>query len=271
MIFVGSRFLPGAVDASSPCPRVDSKSLASVVLRPPAVRGMRRGMTETASDQTALVGNIKVTRWDWINQALETLLSNGVESVRILPLGQKLCVSRSSFYWYFRDRQDLLDQLLEYWRNMNTKAIVERANRPSDTIVQGLFNVFECWADERIFDPRLDFAIREWARRSEDVRRVVDLADTDRVNAIRDLYIRHGYEPVDAFVRARVLYFMQIGYYVLDVKEPLETRLSYSAGYLRSFTGLEPSRDDIARFHDFAGRAARRNSEGKAKVTRAVE
>jgi AcrR family transcriptional regulator len=228
-------------------------------------------MTKTAPAQTAPVGNIKVTRWDWINEALATLLSDGVESVRIQPLGQKLCVSRSSFYWYFRDRQDLLDQLLEYWRNMNTKAIVERANRPSDTIVQGLLNVFECWADESVFDPRLDFAIREWARRSDDVRRVIDLADAGRVGAIRDLYIRHGYEPVDAFIRARVLYFMQIGYYVLDVKEPVETRLSYSAGYLRSFTGQEPSRDDIARFHDFARRAARRNSVGKTKVARAVK
>jgi AcrR family transcriptional regulator len=228
-----------------------------IALRGHAGRGMRQDMAETAPNQTLLAGNIKVTRADWINLALEALLSDGVESVRILPLGQKLGVSRSSFYWYFKSRQDLLDQLLEHWRNTNTRGIIERANRPSATIVQGLLSVFECWADESIFNPRLDFAIREWARRSDDVRRVIDMADTDRVAAIRDLYIRHSYEPIDAFIRARVLYFMQIGYYVLDVKEPVETRLSYSSSYLRSFTGQEPSRDDLARFHDFALNAAR--------------
>ena len=58
-------------------------------------------------------GNIKVTRADWINLALQTLISDGIESVRVLTLGQKLGVSRSSFYWYFESRQDLLDQLGE--------------------------------------------------------------------------------------------------------------------------------------------------------------
>jgi AcrR family transcriptional regulator len=196
-------------------------------------------------------GNIKVTRWDWISLALQTLISDGIESVRVLPLGQKLGVSRSSFYWYFDSRQDLLDQLLAHWRDTNTKAIVERAQRPAESIIIGVMNVFECWADERLFDPRLDFAIREWARRSEDVRRAIDLADNDRLGAIRDMYRRHGYGEEDAFIRARVLYYMQIGYYVLDLKEPVEARVSHLAAYLRSFTGQEPSDADVAHFMRF--------------------
>ncbi|MGX5804562.1 TetR/AcrR family transcriptional regulator [Bradyrhizobium sp. Arg314] len=196
-------------------------------------------------------GNFKVTRADWINLALQTLISDGIESVRVLTLGQKLGVSRSSFYWYFESRQDLLDQLLKHWQDTNTKAIVERARRPAETIIMGVMNVFECWADERLFDPRLDFAIREWARRSADVRRVIDRADEERLLAIRDMYRRHGYDGEDAFIRARVLYYMQIGYYVLDLKEPVEARVSHLAAYLRSFTGLEPSEADVAHFMRF--------------------
>jgi AcrR family transcriptional regulator len=209
-------------------------------------------MTDTKQGEPTLVGNIKATRQDWINLALEALVSEGVESVRILPFAQTLGVSRSSFYWYFKSRQDLLDQLLDHWRNTNTRAIIERAERPAATIVRGLLNVFECWADESLFNPRLDFAIREWARRSEAVRQAIDAADAARLAAIRDLYMRHGFEADDAFIRARVLYFMQIGYYVLDVKEPLETRLGYAAAYLRSFTGQEPSKVDIEHFSAFA-------------------
>ncbi|TIV74578.1 MAG: TetR/AcrR family transcriptional regulator, partial [Mesorhizobium sp.] len=174
-----------------------------------------------------------------------------IESVRVLTLGQKLGVSRSSFYWYFESRQDLLDQLLKHWHETNTTAIVERARRPADTIIMGVMNVFECWADERLFDPRLDFAVREWARRSDDVRRMIDKADEERLLAIRDMYRRHGYESEDAFIRARVLYYMQIGYYVLDLKEPVEARVSHLAAYLRSFTGLEPSEADVAHFMRF--------------------
>ncbi|MEW6633678.1 MAG: TetR/AcrR family transcriptional regulator [Pseudomonadota bacterium] len=206
-------------------------------------------MTSPRDEQTA--GNIKVTRRDWIDLALRTLISDGIGSVRVLTLGQKLGVSRSSFYWYFNSRQDLLDNLLAHWHDTNTTAIIERARRPSETIIMGVMNVFECWADERLFDPRLDFAIREWARRSDDVRRMIDKADDDRLTAIRDMYRRHGYDDEDAFIRARVLYYMQIGYYVLDLKEPVEARVSHLAAYLRSFTGLEPSEADVAHFMRF--------------------
>lgn len=208
-------------------------------------------MTMTAPQAEPTPGNIKVTRSDWINMALETLISDGIGNVRVLTLGQKLGVSRSSFYWYFNSRQDLLDQLLKHWHDTNTTAIVERARRPAETIIMGVMNVFECWADERLFDPRLDFAVREWARRSADVRRMIDQADDDRLTAIRDMYRRHGYDDEDAFIRARVLYYMQIGYYVLDLKEPVEARVSHLAAYLRSFTGLEPSEADVAHFMRF--------------------
>ena len=209
-------------------------------------------MRRKPHSQPPPVGNVKATRSDWIELAMETLVWDGVESVRILPLAQKLGVSRSSFYWYFRDRQDLLDQLLSFWRDKNTKGIVERARRPAPTIVRSILNVFECWADENIFDPKLDFAIREWARRTPEVHQAVTQADNARVEAIRDLYARFGFSEEDAFIRARVLYYMQIGYYVLDVREPTEVRVSYASAYLRSFTGEDPSPADLSDFRDFA-------------------
>lgn len=195
-----------------------------------------------------------MTKADWIQLALKWLLSDGIEQVKVLPLSEKLGVSRSSFYWYFSSRQDLLDQLLAHWRNTNTLAIIERAQRPSDTIIRAVLNVFECWADEKLFSPRLDFAVREWARRSTEVRQAIHAADDDRVNAIKDMYVRHGYDAEEALIRARVLYFMQIGFYVLEVKEPMEVKLGHLVAYLKSFTGLQPSDADVADFGVFVRR-----------------
>ncbi|TPI96030.1 TetR/AcrR family transcriptional regulator [Mesorhizobium sp. B2-8-1] len=204
--------------------------------------------TDTTTQRAGATGNIKVTREDWLKLALETLISDGVESVRVQTLGQKLNVSRSSFYWYFKSRQDLLDQLLDYWRQTNTRFIVERAARPSATVIRGVMSIFECWVDEKLFDPQLDFAIRAWARRSPAIRRALDEADEERVDAIRDMFRRHGYDEEDAFVRARVLYFMQIGYYSLELDEPMSSRLPHVASYLRSFTGQEPTAQDVEDF-----------------------
>lgn len=190
----------------------------------------------------------KASREDWLQAALDSLIAEGVEQVRILPLAKALSVSRSSFYWYFKHRQDLLDQLLKRWREKNTQSIVRQSQLPSDTIIQGVLHIFECWTDDKRFDPRLDSAIRDWARRSKPVRRIVDQTDEKRVEAITQLFRRHGYKETEAFIRARVLYFTQIGYYALDVKETLRQRRSYLVPYLKSFTGQEPRPAEIEAF-----------------------
>jgi AcrR family transcriptional regulator len=225
-------------------------------------------MSRSAPAKTPPSGNVKATKADWIALARSVLIAEGVESVRILSLSEKLKVSRSSFYWYFASHQDLLEHLLSHWRDTNTRAIVERARREAPTIARGVLNVFECWADEGLFSPRLDFAIREWARRSEAVRREIDAADRERLEAIRDLFLRHGYLADEAFIRARVLYYMQIGYYVLDVKEPLATKLHYAREYIRSFTGVEATEEELEAFCAFAWDAAARPTKAPIKCRR---
>lgn len=194
----------------------------------------------------------KVTRQDWLSAARTALIDKGVDHVRILTLAEKLGVARSSFYWYFKDRGDLLDKLVESWRQSNTADIVEHAARPSPTIVHGVLNIFECWTDHARFDPRLDFAIREWSRRDHSLHALVQKEDEARVDSIAALYERHGYAPEEAFIRARVLYFMQIGYYALELNETLEQRLRNTAEYIYSFTGVQPAPEDIERFRNFA-------------------
>jgi len=203
-------------------------------------------------------GHVKATREDWLAAALETLISDGIESVRVLTLGQKLGVSRSSFYWYFDSRQDLLDELLAHWRDKNTRAIVEHARRPAATVTAAVLQIFECWVDERQFHPRLDFAVRAWARSSAEVRRILDIADGERVAAIAAMFERYGYAAQEAFVRARVLYFMQIGYYALELGETMERRVQLVPDYLVTFTGERPRPGEMEAFIAFAAEASGR-------------
>ncbi|QPC42843.1 TetR/AcrR family transcriptional regulator [Kaustia mangrovi] len=193
----------------------------------------------------------RTTKLDWLRAAVAALVADGIEGVKVQTIAQKLGVSRSSFYWFFKSRQDLLDHLLDYWLDTNTAPLIARAERPADSACRSVLSIFECWVDEALFDPKLDIAVRDWARRSQAVRKVVDLADERRVTAIAAMFERHGYPREEAFIRARVLYFMQIGYYSLGINEPMETRMSYVAAYLRCFTGLEPTEEEIGDFHAF--------------------
>lgn len=207
----------------------------------------------------------RTTREEWIDRARDILVSDGVSSVKVMNLAQRMNVSRSSFYWFFKSRRDLLDQLLHHWEHTNTASIVAHAGRPAHTITEAVLGLFECWIGETKFDPRLDFAIREWARRSPDVHKQVDAADTVRIQAIAAMFRRHGYDEGEAFIRARVMYFMQVGYYALEVREPLEVRLSYTQAYIRSFTGKDPSVTELNRFR---GTVRKLTAETREPVSR---
>ena len=194
------------------------------------------------------VGNVKVTRDDWLEAAMVVLVDAGVDHVKILTLSERLGVSRSSFYWYFEDRQHLLDDLVDVWNRTNTGVIQRHCAMPSMTISEAVLNLFRCFVGVDAFDHRLDFAIREWARRSAQVRRVVDEADAARLAAIAEIYARHGFDPAEADTLARILYYMQIGYYAMELNEPLEERLGRVAGYVAGFTGLAATPAELDAF-----------------------
>jgi hypothetical protein len=59
------------------------------------------------------------------------------------------------------------------------------------------------------------------------------------------MYERHGYSESEAITRARILYYMQMGYHTFEVIDSLETRLAATEGYLYAFTGKIPHQAEI--------------------------
>jgi len=57
----------------------------------------------------------RLTREDWLENALTVLSRKGRAGLRIEGLSAALGVSRGSFYWHFKDRGDFVHALLEYW------------------------------------------------------------------------------------------------------------------------------------------------------------
>jgi len=177
---------------------------------------------------------------DWIDCALQTLIENGIEAVQITALARRLDVTRGSFYWHFESREALLDALLTHWRRQNTGVMVE-ALTGADSLDTGILALFSVWVDDARFDPKLDQAVRDWARHSDTLHGAVKSEDDARVAAIAEFYARHGYQQPEAFIRARVLYYTQISYYALakDQDEDMTDRLGFLEVYFRAFTGRD--------------------------------
>jgi AcrR family transcriptional regulator len=170
---------------------------------------------------------------DWIAAARAMLIEGGIAAVQINPLAGRLGVTRGGFYWRFRNRQDLLDQLLLDWEGSNARHFLDRLAEPG-TPHERMDRLIDLWIEERQFDPKLEAAIRQWGRIDPVVRDRVHAVDLGRIKAIADIYLQDGYEVEDAEARARITYFHQIGYYALELGETAEQRAAMRPHYRRA-------------------------------------
>lgn len=174
---------------------------------------------------------------DWLDAAKAILIADGVEAVKVDRIARHCGVTRGGFYWRFKNRADLLSQLLETWRRTNTQPLIEALNGPgsvADRFVAGA----ELWINEEAFDPRFDTAVRTWAHSSPEVAQAVAEIDQQRIAAFHSLFEEAGYRSDEALVRARITYFHQIGYYALHIREVHSDRIKLSRYYYKVLTGL---------------------------------
>jgi AcrR family transcriptional regulator len=117
---------------------------------------------------------------DWILAALARLSALGVDAVRIEVLARDLRVSKGSFYWHFRDRQDLLDNVLAHW---------ERGALAGFAVDDTTAGAARRWASivQATADPtriRLEASVRSWARRDAGVARRVAVVEQKKAAVI---------------------------------------------------------------------------------------
>lgn len=121
----------------------------------------------------------------WLEAAKRAIVEFGVDAVKIQPLANRLGLARTSFYWFFKDRDALLDALLAAWEAKNTGAFSDACAAYAETITEAVLNLITVFHDDALFEPQLDFAVRGWAHRSAAVAARVHDADETRLAAIR--------------------------------------------------------------------------------------
>jgi AcrR family transcriptional regulator len=184
----------------------------------------------------------------WLDAAYDLLVEGGVDAVKVMPLAERLGLSRTSFYWHFADREALLAGLIDRWQAKNTGNLVARCEAPAASIAEAMLNLVDCWVDPALFDSRLEFAMRTWALTDPAVGAAMSQADTARIAAITALFSRFGYGVTEADTRARTLYLTQVGYIALRSNESFEVRLARIPAYVLTFSGVAPTEAEVAVF-----------------------
>lgn len=165
----------------------------------------------------------RLDREDWVAAAFARLGAGGVDAVRVEPLAKDLGVTKGSFYWHFRDRDDLLAALLEAWAARETDhyiaAVEAEGGQPGERL-RRLFRMI--LADHAALAPEL--AIRDWARHDRRTADAVLAIDTRRSAYLQERFVEAGQPQGEAQARAALLYGLLMGEVMIRRRETAEER-----------------------------------------------
>lgn len=174
---------------------------------------------------------------EWVDIARRVLIEEGIVEVKIDKLARIAGVTRGGFYWRFKSRDELLDALIEDWRETNTAPMLRVLAEPG-TLRERMQRLADLYIAEDEFSSSYDQAVRTWSTLSPDIARIVHEIDEVRIEAIRRIFAEAGHSGDEALVRARITYFHQVGYFATGILEPAERRKELRGIYLRVLTGL---------------------------------
>lgn len=170
------------------------------------VRQRRTG--RRSAEAPAEATRVTLTPENWIDAATEVLVDKGIDHVRVDLLARELNVTRGSFYWHFRDREDLLRSVLQAWRRRATGQLTERLETarsdPREQLRDVISLPFRGRAAQRAAN--IELAIRAWGRRDVMARAFVDEADSSRIGYIAQIFSSLGFSISEARSRAFLLY-----------------------------------------------------------------
>jgi len=146
----------------------------------------------------------RLSREEWLMRALEILAEQHNAQLRIDELVKRMGVTKGSFYWHFKDRNDFLMQLLDYWVYEFNEKVPEEINKTvGDRDAKTRLRFLLAYLVEHDC-ARYDMLVRSWAAQDPGVGKVLVKIDKLRLNTVQALFTEMGFSEADARIRARI-------------------------------------------------------------------
>lgn len=165
---------------------------------------------------TSRLGNRRtrtsLDRAGWVEGAVDVLANEGFGGLRVEVLAKSFGVTKGSFYWHFKDRQDLLMAVIEHWREGRLRDIEKQTSALPGKENDQLLSVIEIYSASRNRKGMaIELAVRDWAQRDPDVAKVVEEVDLYRLECTRRLFVTCGLSEAEAKSRSVLLYAYVFG------------------------------------------------------------
>ena len=154
----------------------------------------------------------QLDRENWIESGIDVLARDGLGGLRIEVLAKRCGVTKGSFYWHFKDRQDLLTAMLEYWKEGRIRDIEKTTSvTPGREREQLHFAIEVYGASRNRKGMAIELAVRDWARHDPQAATFVEAVDLYRLECTRKLFVAAGMSDAEAKSRSLLLYACVFG------------------------------------------------------------
>jgi len=144
-------------------------------------------------------GRRGVSKAEWLEAGLQALSEGGAANLTVEGLAKSLGISKAGFYWHFKNRDDLLRQLLDYWTHEITEVITSNPEILALKPKNRLLRTAETILDYEL--TRYEIAIRQWALQDAGAARAVKKANRLRLDFVRKAFSDLGFKGEDLEIR----------------------------------------------------------------------
>jgi AcrR family transcriptional regulator len=144
----------------------------------------------------------RLSKEEWLARSLEVLGKKGASELTVESLAQKLGVTKGSFYWHFKNRDNFFLQLIEYWDEHFTQTVIAEISGLNVPPEKRLLELMRLVLSKRL--DRLEMPVRAWAQHNPALAPLVRSVDRHRISFVRSLFLEMEFDEDEAEMRTRI-------------------------------------------------------------------
>ena len=140
-----------------------------------------------------------ISKAEWLEAGLQSLVDGGISDITIEGLARSLGIAKAGFYWHFKNRDELLRQLLAYWIHELTEVASKNPQLLSLEPKQRLKTLAEMIFEYDL--ARYEIAFRQWALHDTKAASGVQKVNRIRLKFVRSAFTELGFKGEDLEMR----------------------------------------------------------------------
>jgi AcrR family transcriptional regulator len=143
-----------------------------------------------------------VSKAEWLQTALMMLEKEGIEAIRVERIARELGISKSGFYWHFKNRCDLQRQMMSYWAYEFSEIVMHHPDTQTGPPKKRLEKIMELLIIGNL--TRYEGPFLAWAKTDPEIARQVRAVYKKRLNYLENIFQELGFEGQELEMRTNL-------------------------------------------------------------------